>query len=253
MNAQGRMPGKRYAPDQDFDQGVRQAGSCPARAPRGPPAYRSNVLEDKKSATQGQISGVKPPVGLQLTAQLLVDVRMEGRLMHCWERFGDSGYVRVLSKHEIDVLRSYTSGLTALIEHRVASYAPITVRPGHQVHLPTEVTGDPRIIAILKAELGNDEPDWVLAMNEEQCLLSVKRAMHIMELTLPTADGVVQLRSHDEALAWLSSIQLFITSIAAMIDEEGMVKGMDAGPTVVWLIELSCTLRSAVERTIETS
>lgn len=168
--------------------------------------------------------------------------------MDCWDRCGETGYVRVFSRYEIAVLNSYTCGLLNLIERRVRSYEPVVAGAGHEVRLPTEVSQDPRIMAILRAELGWDEPDWVLALGEERCLSDVKKSLHLMASTLPISDGVIHLRTAAEAAAWSRSVRLFVTSIATVADDEGRVNDKDVGPTVAWLIELSCALRTAHEK-----
>ena len=170
--------------------------------------------------------------------------------MICWDRCGESGYVGVLSRSEIDVLQSYVIGLLTLVEHRTASHTVIAVVAGREVRVPAAVTEDPRILAILENELGEDEPDWVLAVGEEQCLLSARGSLQLMSSTLPETGGVVRLRSRDEAGAWLRSIRFFLSTIAVVADSEGRVKGKDVAPTVTWLCEVSGTLRSAVARTV---
>ncbi|MEV6712811.1 hypothetical protein AB0M48_12315 [Lentzea sp. NPDC051208] len=167
-----------------------------------------------------------------------------------WDRCGRSGYVGVFGRYEITVLRSYVTGLLELIEHRAASYVPVAAGADRVVRVPTSATEDLRLLAILKDEVGADEPDWVLAISEAPCLLRAHGLLDLVWATIPEADCVVHLQSRDGADAWLQCIRYFLVSIAGVADAEGMVKGMDTIPTITWLSEVSESLRLAVERTV---
>ncbi|MEU3650094.1 hypothetical protein AB0E59_42490 [Lentzea sp. NPDC034063] len=165
--------------------------------------------------------------------------------MICWDRCGESGQVGVFSRYEVEVLNGYVAGLLNLIERRGRSYDLVTTRSGQEVGVPTELLDDPRIMAVLKGELGRDEPDWVLAAGESQCLREVGSSLRRMASTLPASDAVVHLHSAEDVTAWLRSILCFVASIESSANEEGEINGKKVDSTVNWLVGLSCSLQSA--------
>ncbi|HUQ60240.1 hypothetical protein [Lentzea sp.] len=156
-----------------------------------------------------------------------------------WDRCGDSDYVAVLNRHEIDVLNSYITGLAALLDRRADSYEPVTTVAGATVPMPVASSDDARIIRILQTELGEHEPEWVLTFGEERCFREVSAALRTMGSTLPTADGVVVLRSRHELAAWSCSIRCFLTTIVVVADQDGNVKGKPSAATIDWLHDLA--------------
>lgn len=169
--------------------------------------------------------------------------------MICWDRCGESGHVGIFSRYEVDVLTGYTAGLLNLIERRARTYDLTTARSGREVRVPTDLVDDPRILAVLKGELGRHEPDWVLAAGEAWCLHEVESSLRRMASTLPTKDAVVHLSSAEDVTAWLRSILCFVASIESTANEEGEINGRKVDSTVNWLVGLSCSLQNAAANT----
>ncbi|GLY55240.1 hypothetical protein [Lentzea sp. NBRC 102530] len=159
-----------------------------------------------------------------------------------WDRLGGSTYIGVMTRHEIDVLDSYVVGLLGLLSHRAESYLPVG---GTRARMPAAPTKDDRIKAILVAELGADEPDWFLALNEECVLREVAEALQLMASTLPASGGVVMLRVGAEPAAWLRCIRHVLAIIAAVVDHNGEVRDQASEPTVIWLNALADGLTTA--------
>lgn len=159
--------------------------------------------------------------------------------MSSWDRCGASSYIGVLSRYEIDVLRSFTTGLISLLEHRTQNYAPVALAQGGTALIPTTPSDDERITAILRNELGEDQPDWAHAFGEERCLREVAEAAELMSVTLPASGGVVRLISTSELLAWQRCIRCVLCTIAVVSRDTGEVKGVSSAPTVNWLTQMS--------------
>ncbi|MET8762578.1 hypothetical protein [Lentzea sp. NPDC004782] len=163
--------------------------------------------------------------------------------MISWDRCGDSTYIGILSGYEIDVLRSYVDGLAKLIDHHLSSF--ITAPDGTLWPSP-ELRQDLRIDTILRFELGQHEPDWVLSFSAGSCLSDISRQVQLMASALPASGGVVQLNSRDEADAWLRCISLVVATIATVADERGEVRGKPCEPTVAWLTEVWAGLHATL-------
>ncbi|MET9631655.1 hypothetical protein ABZX92_29750 [Lentzea sp. NPDC006480] len=157
--------------------------------------------------------------------------------MICWDRRGED-VVGYFDEFEVEVLRGYAECLLRLLDHRVATYTSV----GDSL-IPSATTTDPRLAALLRAELGPDEPDWALACLEAGCFARV--AIRVLEHldTLPPSGGLVRLSS-ESLPRWLSVIHLYVVVIVAMTDYEGCVVGIPVGPTIEWLIDISSGLES---------
>lgn len=162
--------------------------------------------------------------------------------MASWDRLGESNYVGVMTRHEIEVLNSYVSGVLGLLSHRAEFYLPID---GTQAQMPVDCADDCRINAILAVELGEGEPDWILALNEERVLREVAEAVRLMGSTLPASGGVVMLRAGEELASWLRCIRHVLAVIAVVADYNGNVKDQASEPTVIWLNKLADGLIAA--------
>ncbi|SER51509.1 hypothetical protein [Lentzea albida] len=166
--------------------------------------------------------------------------------MISWDRCGDSTYVGVLSRYEIKVLRSYANGLVSLLDHHLALFD--TTPDGWSWPHPS-LHSDVRATAILRAEIGGQEPDWVHSVSAAACLRDVSTRAHLMACALSSSTGVVRLASRAEAEAWLSCIRLVLVTITAVADERGEVRGNACEPTVSWLTEVSAGLSAVLDGT----
>ena len=166
--------------------------------------------------------------------------------MISWDRCGDSTYVGVLSRYEIEVLRSYTDGLVSLLEHHLALFD--TTPDGWSWPHPA-LHRDARITAILLAEIGEREPGWVYSVSAAACLRDVSSRARLMACALSTSTGVVHLASRAEAEAWLRCIRLVLVTITAVAGERGEVRGKPSEPTASWLTELSAGLGAVLDDT----
>ncbi|KOV83941.1 hypothetical protein [Nocardia sp. NRRL S-836] len=166
--------------------------------------------------------------------------------MISWDRCGDSTYVGVMTRYEIEVLRSYTDGLVSLLDHHLALFD--TTPDGCSWPHP-ELGRDARVTAILRAEIGEQEPDWVHSVSAAACLRDVSSHARLMACALSSSSGVVHLASRAEAEAWLRCIRLVLVTITAMADERGEVSGKACEPTVSWLTEVSDGLSAVLDDT----
>jgi len=86
-----------------------------------------------------------------------------------WDRCGDE-FAGVFEESEIEVLRGYAEGLPAFLDDRADSYSSIVLGGDRVVAVPDEAATDRGLLAILRNELGEREPNWVLASSEARCL-----------------------------------------------------------------------------------
>ncbi|WVH82378.1 hypothetical protein V1227_06375 [Lentzea sp. DG1S-22] len=140
----------------------------------------------------------------------------------------------MFAEYEVTVLRSYAEGLLALLEHRARSYSPVAVLEQQDALLPVAVTTDPRLLAILRDQVG-EEPGCVLALVENECFGSVGDSLRSFLTTLPLAGGRVELASRVDAQEWVRAVRIYITSIITVTDHEGNSCGQMAKPTLDWL------------------
>ncbi|GHH56626.1 DUF2017 family protein [Lentzea cavernae] len=157
--------------------------------------------------------------------------------MICWDRCGDE-IVGYFDDSEIEVLRAYAESLILLLDRRAASYRSLG-----RVRVPGEATTDPRVLALLRAELGPGEPDWVLASQESSCLARVAGQVRDHLATLPESGGVVRLTS-EQSSPWRRVLSWYLAVIDAVTDGEGRDARQIVEPTVGWLTEIASGLDS---------
>lgn len=170
--------------------------------------------------------------------------------MISWDRCGDSTYVGVLSRYEIEVLRSYTDGIVSLLDHHLALF---DTTPDGWSWPHAALHRDARIAAFLRAEIGEQEPGWVYAASAAACLRDVSSHARLMACALASSTGVVHLASQAEAEAWLRCIRLVLATITAVADEHEEVRGKACEPTVSWLTEVSAGLSAVLGDTTSPS
>ncbi|GLY46842.1 hypothetical protein [Lentzea sp. NBRC 102530] len=158
--------------------------------------------------------------------------------MICWDRCGDE-VVGYLDEFEVEVLRGYGESLLKLLEHRAGSYESWS----GSASIPSTATDDPRILAILRCEIGAAEPDWVLACQEVRCVAEAVRHVREKLTTLPHSGGAVRLTT-PQVTSWLKALGWYLASIDAMTDASGVAAGKVAEPTVTWLTGLVSGLRA---------
>ncbi|MFS8104252.1 hypothetical protein LFM09_44800 [Lentzea alba] len=164
----------------------------------------------------------------------------------CWDRCDDE-LIGIFDNYEISVLRSHGEALLALLDHRERSYENMPLDDNRTALLPNATTDDTRLIAILRDQLGQDEPDWLLTLHEVASFDELRVALGTFLATLPSDSGAVRLRSRVEAEAWARSIQVFAAALAAVTDETGRAFEQDAGPTSAWLARISGGLSEALD------
>lgn len=169
--------------------------------------------------------------------------------MISWDRCGKSTFIGVLSRYEVQVLRSYVDGLVSLIDYHFRSVH--TVETPHEQEPAEEHDLDPRIAAILRSEVGQHEPDWVLAFAADLCLREASHQASLMASTLPGSSGVVCLKDHAEAVAWLKCIRLVRITITVVAGDRGEIRGQLCGPTLAWLSDMSAALESVMDSVID--
>ncbi|MFD4637064.1 hypothetical protein ACFWN2_07095 [Lentzea sp. NPDC058436] len=163
--------------------------------------------------------------------------------MICWDR-RDTEVVGYFDEFEIGVLRGYAASLLRLIAHRAGTYTGVAGRA-----LPPGTTADPRLLAILRAELGESEPDWVLACQEAPCLAEVAECVRTHLGCLPPAGGLVTL-GPDAVVAWARVVRWYLAVLDAVTDESGRATGKPVTPTLAWFTGMAAGLRNVVEPSV---
>jgi hypothetical protein len=146
----------------------------------------------------------------------------------CWDRCGFD-VVGYFDEFEIDVLRGYADHLLRLVADRTSSYECFA-----GAMLPTEATADARLLALLRAEVGMTEPDWVLTCQEAWCLNEVVDQVRAQRATLPESGGLVTFHL-DSASTWIQVIHWYLAVVVAVTDDSGCAMGKSAAPTIGWL------------------
>ncbi|HEX7305448.1 hypothetical protein [Lentzea sp.] len=142
---------------------------------------------------------------------------------------------------EVDILRGYAESLLRLLEHRADSYGTVQ---GQRV--PVKATADPRLLALLRAELGQDEPAWTLAFHEIACFTEISRLLREQLATLPPTGGAVRFRT-ESVSAWLRMIRWYVAAINSISDDEGRATGKLARPTLDWFTGIAAGLEALPE------
>ncbi|SFR30076.1 hypothetical protein SAMN04488564_12712 [Lentzea waywayandensis] len=147
--------------------------------------------------------------------------------MICWDRC-DEDVVGYFDEFEIGVLRDYAESLLRLLDHRARSYRLVGTALA-----PEDVTTDRRLLALLRAELGAGEPDWVLACQEAVCLNWIADQLIEHLGTLPSSGGVVCLAARSVP-TWSRVIRWYLAVIREMTEQDGRAAGKPVAKSVGW-------------------
>ncbi|MFD9698021.1 hypothetical protein [Lentzea sp. NPDC059081] len=159
--------------------------------------------------------------------------------MSVWDTCADGTLVGVMPSEEITCLRSYATGYVQLAEYGLRSCSWVE---GHTVDsgrlFPGAAILDERIMAIVRANVPAESPDWEIALLAPDCLLEGIEAAERVRRTLPEHDSVVVLTAPEDFHAWSRLIGDVLAAIVPYAAGSSARTRQRAAETEDWLRSL---------------